>query len=113
MYLNPLQLDVASCWDLAGRYLGAMVGAMIIFAVWVRLGPGAQERLRQARLHKGATALILFLVWFGVVYASNKAHTNNPPVNPPGNINAEIRLYWDSARERYVPVMLPLKKVDP
>ena len=110
--INPLNIAADSGAHLVWIYVWALAWVLLAAALVLRFGRGAPQRRRWARANKAAFAGVLLVFWICTLYGGSKG-TNRPPVIPPGEVNAEFRLYWDKTSDRDVPALLPLRRVDP
>lgn len=107
MMFNPL-LIAADGVQLAGIYIGTLAMVCGAAALSLRFGRGAPARLSWARRHKVGAAGVVLVLWIGTLYGGSKGgDTNQPPVIKVDGYR--VPLYWDAARERYVPAMVPLR----
>lgn len=110
--LNPLHIAAASDTQLACIYIFTLALVCGMAALALRCGRGAPSRRSWARRNKAAAAGVLLALWIGTLYGGSKGGTNQPPVAPPVQVYIERLIYLPDL-ERFVPVMVPLRRVDP
>lgn len=108
--VNPLNIAATSGTQLVCIYIVTLALVSGLAALALRCGRGAPERRSWARGHKAACAGVLLALWWGTLYGGSK--TNPPPIPPPVQVYIERLIYLPDL-ERFVPVMVPLRRVDP
>lgn len=110
--INPLHIDAASSAQLVGIYVWtlALVAGAALLAL--RVGRGAPARRAWARRNKALAIGVALALWIGTLYGGGKGGTNQPPVTPPVQVFVE-RLIYMPDQERFVPIWVPLRRVDP
>ena len=111
MMINPLNIDADSAAHLAGIYAVTLAMVCGAAALALRIGRGAAARRSWARRHKAAAAGVVLVCWIGTLYGGSKG-TNQPPVTPPVRVYTEKLIYLPD-QERFIPVWVPLRRVDP
>ena len=108
--INPLNIASSSDAQLLAIYASTLVLVVACAGLALSFGPRARVRRHWARTHKMSFAALLVALWMGTLYGGSK--TNQPPIPPPVRIFIEY-MYWDVSRERFVPILIPLRRVDP
>lgn len=109
--LNPLHIAAASAAQLACVYIATLALVCGMAALALRCGREAPARRSWARRHKAAAAGVVLVCWIGTLYGGSKG-TNQPPVTPPVRVYTEKLIYLPD-QERFIPVWVPLRRVDP
>lgn len=109
--LNPLHIAAASAAQLACVYIATLALVSCMAALAMRCGREAPARRSWARRHKAAAAGVVLVCWIGTLYGGSKG-TNQPPVTPPVRVYTEKLIYLPD-QERFIPVWVPLRRVDP
>ncbi len=109
--LNPLHIAAASAAPLACVYIATLALVSCMAALAMRCGREAPARRSWARRHKAAAAGVVLVCWIGTLYGGSKG-TNQPPVTPPVRVYTEKLIYLPD-QERFIPVWVPLRRVDP
>ena len=112
MWFNPLNIDAASGTQLACIYIVTLALVCGMATLALRCGREAPARRSWARRNKAAAVGVVLALWIGTLYGGSKGGTNQPPVTPPVQVYIE-RLIYLPELERFVPVMVPLRRIDP
>lgn len=105
---NPLHIAAAADTQLACIYIFTLALVCGMAALALRCGREAPARRSWALRHKAAAAGVLLALWWGTLYGGSKGGTNQPPVQ----VFIERLIYLPDL-ERFVPVMVPLRRIDP
>ena len=109
--LNPLHIAAASAAQLACVYIATLALVSCMAALAMRCGREAPARRSWARRNKAAAVGVVLALWIGTLYGGSKG-TNQPPVTPPVRVYTEKLIYLPD-QERFIPVWVPLRRVDP